>query len=622
MKKSLFALSMAVVFSLAVFGCNQKEETPEETTAVDIVSSASPMNAALAAGGKAVSKDDPAWINAKTLSLSPHAGGVKVDIGFVLGSSRDGMDEASIDYVPAYRAYYLEHPARLVIELDDLSFWSYESALDIPEDSLFYGIFKQPESSTNGFSIIFQLREDADVRVSDEKNVLSLDFSVRPEQDETKYYYVMADAQAEFSTSSIVSGDLFPTLSNDMNNIVLISHPYQTENEAKANLKTLIEKNDVLTENNTFEIGLEGNDLPSYGDQSKFSLVYSQNVIRRNGQPETLPVVMPDGLYLTSTADGSLALFSKQESIPDSEETYDYLWVMDQNGRLKLLYDMDFSNIDQAAFSPDGRRVAFLDKSGDDSLLYVYDLITNEFYDLGEERMGHMTSTFIWDTLGTAIYAISGSDNSQQLRKYDFVVQDEDARLTSVEEQEIGEGDLGFLNGELYFTNITEDNEEIVFKIKPEGGLHTEFARGSSFRISPDGQYMAIIRGAASMHSEDAKSSDEEDGGEDESNNAILLLLNMQTGEEMMVEESAYIVTYEWAPDGKLYYAKSISDDFSSEYSFMLRYYDPSLAQSFDVAEMAPSDFATTPNPNVLYINMIGKDDETPIRATYKFTLS
>ena len=622
MIKKLFAFSMALFLSLAVFGCGQKnEKTATPSGEVDLVSSASPMNDALATGGKTANEDDPAWVNAKTLTLMPRDNGVKVDISFVLGSSRDGMDEASIDYVPAYRAYYLEHPARLIIELDDLSFWSYESSLDIPEDSLLYGIFKQPESTTNGFSIVFQLREDMDVSVSDEKNVLSLDFTVRPEQDETKYYYVMADARTEFSTSSIVAGDLFPTLSNDMNNIVLISRPYKTENEAKANLKSLIEKNDVLNENNTFEIGLEGNDLPSYGDQSKFSLVYSQDIIRRNGQPETLPVVMPDGLYLNSTADGSLALFSKQESIPDSDETYDYLWVMDQNGKLKLLYDMDFSNIDQAAFSPDGRRVAFLDKSGDDSLLYVYDLITNEFYDLGEERMGNMTSTFIWDTLGTAIYAISGSDDSQQLRKYDFVIQDEDARLTSVEEQEIGEGDLGFLNGELYFTNITEDNKEFVFKIKPEGGLHTEFAPGSSFRLAQDGQYMAIIRNP-SHASEDEASSEEEHDGEDESNNSLLLLLNMQTGEEMVVEESAYVVTYEWAPDGKLYYAKSISDDFSSEYSFMLRYFDPVSGQSFDVAEMAPSDFATTPNPNVIYINMIGKDDQTPIRATYKFTLS
>lgn len=620
MTRKFIALFLSFFLSASLSGCSKQASEPiSEVASPDVVSAASPMSGVLASGGKAVSENTTEWINATSLDIiSSSETNAQVNIQFVLGSARDGMDEAIIDYVPEYNVYYLEHPARLVVELQNLSFWSYENTLAVPEDSLFYGIFKQIESTNNGFSIIFQLRDDVDVQVKDEKNTLSLDFTVREKQDDGKYYYVMADARNEFNTSGITKGDLFPSYSNDLNNIVLLSKPYKTEAEATADLQQLIADNNALSENNTFEIGLEGNDLPSYGDQSKFAAVYSQKVISQNGQSDTLPVVIPDGLYLGSTPDGSLALFSKQEAVDNSENTYDTLWVLDASGRVKPLYEIEFSSIDEAKFSPDGRRVAFLDKSGEDSILYVYDLDTAFLSNLSEEGLDSMTSSFIWDSLGTAIYAISGSDDSQQLVKYDFAIQNEDARVTAVEEYEIGEGDLGYLNGELYYTNVSENNEEVIYKIKPEGGLHTEFSKGSSFCFSPDGQYMTLLRSVADI----AGSTVSDDEGMSESNNVTFVLHNMQTNEEVMIEDNAYITTYTWAPDGKVYYTKSISDDFSSEFSFLLRYYDPTTSQIVDVAELSTSDFSTTPDPNVLFINLIGREDSLPIRATYKFTIN
>lgn len=613
------ALLLASVLSLgSLVGCG--DNNGAQSTAKDVVIQSATAGSVAGEGGEDIDN-----INAKTLDIASDQSGASISLRFVLGSQQTG-DEAESNKVPKYRAYLLPSPSRFVLEFDNLDYWDFLPTLNIPDDDpYFYGVFNQIQLSGNNqnaapqsFRIVFQLRQNVEVsKIEDKRDTLTVQLS--PVETESKVtYHVMSSDEASFIAGKLVNSvAFFPSLSNDEVNKVLVSKPYDSSEQADAALKTVLSENSaLLSEQNTFVVAIDGNSLPSYADSADYHDVFALNVIRRNGSPETLPVLMPDGLYHCSMADGSLSLFSKAILDEDGSSSANELWTLDDKGKFKRLTDIEFGDIAMAAFSPDGNRLALLERTSESSYLYIYDLVTNELDNLSEEGLGRTTSTFIWDALGTAIYAISGNE-SQQLLKYDFTIADTTLRVTTVEEQEIGEGDLGYYNGELYFTNVTDDDREVVFRIKPEGGLRSEFTEGGSFRIAPNSPYMAVLQSAFT-------DADESGDGEEElgSNQTTLLLYNMNTGEMFPVAEEGFVITFEWSTDGKLYYTMSISSDFSDEYSYRFMRYDPASQTNTEIADFISSDFAPAPDPNNIFIPLIRDDpDAPPIRATYLLRL-
>jgi len=241
------------------------------------------------------------------------------------------------------------------------------------------------------------------------------------------------------------------------------------------------------------------------------------------------------------------------------------------------------------------------------SYLYIYDLQTNSLDNLGEEGMGSQTSVFLWDPLGTAIYAITGEER-QQLLKYDFTIFDETARISAVEEREMTEGDLGFYNGDLYFTNIEDDPDagayrELIFRIKPEGGLRHEFATGGSFRLSPNGEYMAILR--------------TDTLGEEEMENTTLVIKNMLNGAESVIVTDQHVVAFAWGGSA-LFYTLSSDSSGEAQFGFDLMRYDPATLTHTLIGNLVSSDFFTTPNPKVIFIPLVREDEDLNIHATYK----
>lgn len=614
------AMLLAATLSLGLVtacGSGGNENAAPEDTVVE----GSGQNMTVAGEGG----EDIENINAKELTISSDQSGAQISLRFVLGSQQTG-DEAESNKVPKYKAYTLPSPARFVLEFENLDYWDFLPTINIDDnDPYFYGVFNQIQLSNNSqsaapqsFRIVFQLRQDMEVKeIGDKQDTLSVQLS--PLAQETKVtYHVMSSDEASFIAGKLVNSvDFFPSLSNDEVNKVLVSRPYATGEEARTAMESVIAENSpLLSEQNTFVVAIDGNSLPSYADSADHQNVYALNVIRRNGVPETLPVLMADGLYQCSMTDGSLSLFSKAILNEDGTSSANELWTRSDQGKFKRLTDIEFGDIAHAAFSPDGNRLALLERTSENSYLYIYDMVTNELDNLSEEGLGKTTSTFIWDALGTAIYAISGNDR-QQLLKYDFTVADTSLRVTAVEEQEIGEGDLGYYNGELYFTNVTEDDREVVFRIKPEGGLRSEFAEGGSFRIAPNSQYMAVLK-TSFTDVEEGSEEEEELGGSQTS----LILHNMNTGEQTSIIEDSFVISFEWSTDGKLYYTVGISSDFSDEYSYRFMGYDPATQSNTEIADFMSSDFAPAPDPNNIFIPLIRDvPDETPIRATYVLRL-
>lgn len=604
-KKTLIPLLLLAIFASITFGCSKG--TPSDTPDIGV------NDIEYDSGGEEMTN-----INMKSIAIEQKDGTLEVAIGFVHGDENSSVAETPAESVPYYKAYILKHPSRFVVEFSSIDYWAYDRTVNIADnDAYFYDIFKQFQINDNRFRIIFQLRKDADVKVSDNESELKLTFSNFTDYSDQNYS-VVTDALTAYDTGELETSGLFPTLCDGLTDKVLISKPFSSEAEAQVLQKSLFETyRDILNTGNTFVIAHKGNELPNGLDSNEYATVYSQNIIRRDGVEQTLPVVVPDGMYLCSTDDGYRSVFYKQLH-DDVGDTTQQLWITDADEKFKLLNEIEFSSITSAKFSPDGKKLAFIEQTTDSSYLYIYDMETNAIDNLGEQGLGIYTGSFIWDPLSTALYAISG-DESQQLLKYDFTIPDETARISPVEEQKISQSDLGFFNGELYFADVAEDaaaqsdsesaSKELIFKIKPEGGLRTEFAQGSSFKIASGGNYMAIL--SASVI------------GDEESSTSVttLKLKDMTTGVEALVLENEYIIAYNWSVDQKIYYTVAIDESLSLEYSFELRSYDVASKKHTVITEMSNSDFFTTPDPNIIYIPLIKDDDNENIRATYKFVI-
>ena len=562
----------------------------------------------LASGGSELENS-----NAKFLAVTNDQEKTTATFKFVMGSINNGIDEADAANVPAYRVYMLPSPSRLVIEFDTLDSWDYDRSFNLENDPNIYAVYKQYQINDDStFRIMFQLKKDVTAQVSDKADMLIVEMTPKETSDKESFY-VITDAVVEFNKGELTpQSGFFPILCKDEQNTLLLSSPFENQSEAEEfKNQVLQEYSSVIDPQMTFVIALEGNELPDYTANKDLEVVFDQKIIQRGSQEETLPVVMPDGMYLCTSLDGTISLFNKQlENDEQSDISPEELWILDSDGKLKRLSEIEFAMIDSAQFSPDGKRIAILERTSEISVLHVYNMETNTLeIDLGEEGFGKTTSKFTWDELGTAIYAITG-DESQQLQKYDFTVADESMRVSAVEEEELTDGDLQFYNGELYFSNEDYDYQEKIFKIKPEGGLRTEFSTGGKFSISPNGKYMAIMETAGMDGDEEAE---EESGG-----STSLKIKDMITGEEKYIIQNNFVVNFDWSQDGYLYY--SMGDDISQDYGFKLIRYDVASDQHQEIVRMRTSDFYTTVNPKLIYITYIS-EDEIKINATYKLTL-
>ncbi len=602
------ALFAALLMCAAFSACRAPGPEPVAATAVP---TATPWPDTYS-GGEALEN-----INAKEIvcSAAPDGGAYTISIKFVHGSRIAGVDEASSSSVPAYRAYKLGSPSRVVVEFDSLNYWDYERMLQIDQNDLMvYGAFKVTGASGGKFALYFQLKSDFVFNVSEESGAINLEIHPIAAQAETEGYHIIANALSAYREGFLADGGLTPALCEDLTSVALISERFASEEEAISQLNALMgSPAGGALEGRSDIVRLSGEALPAYNTSLDFTEVTALAPVRVSGAQTQLPVLMPDGLYLCSTVDGRRHLLSRplseepgEESLVDIQE----LWIVDESARAKRLTDFEFAAIEQAAFSPDGRRLAILERTEDASFLYIYDMDTNELsFNLGEEGFGSMTSNFVWDSMGTAIYAVSGTEQLQLL-KYDFTIPDETKRVSRVDETPMGDGDLGFFDGDLYFSDVSAEGDSIIYKIKPEGGIRTEYARGSGFRISPDNKYMVILDATAA-------------GGEETetTETATLTLKTIATGEEQIIVQNKFVVDFSWGHGGSLYY--SIGENIGEsedEYPYTLIRLTPGVVD-IELADMLAPDFFPAPNADTLFLPVQTSVNGKSIRATYIFDL-
>ncbi len=628
---------LGVLFCLTAFGCGAKSD-PAYALPAGFSSYGT-----LVSGGK-----DTGDVNAKSLTVSTQYNQEKsveetvLTFQFVTGSRiSGGTEELEGCGVPAYTIYTLDHPSRLVVEFQLLAHWDYSHGLEV-SNSLIQGCFQHSVADDPRVSVVFQLCNPVFFSADEKGDTLSIRLLPQQEEEEpVERYYVTVNAYSAYCEGSL-SRDfgLAPTLASDGQNILLISSPFETQEDAQEYMMNGQLQFPQIPVEQWQTMPLSDGSLPEYRLDLEHIQAYQTPAIRYGGVETVLPVMVPNGLYLCQEPGGGF-LYTQELAAGESGDTYQQLWIMDASGTSRLLTPFEFAAVEQAQFSPDGRKLAILERASGNSHLYVFDTDTYELLnDLSEMGFGNNTSKFIWNSMGNIIYAITGT-SGMQLHQFDYSIPDETRRHTIVDKNSVDEGGLGFYDGELYFCNSTMEEGARIFRIKPEGGIRKPFADGSAFAISADARYMAIL-------------SSSETGGDSQSGQS-LTVYNLPTGETSLVTSDFFPYDILWSEDCKtLYYIESrisggqTEDETSSEqdndgeaspeqadntdtvssqpadpYPYTLWAYDVATATSTQLLDLCAPDVFTSSASGTLYLNRYDVDEAgLGLRACYQLDLN
>ncbi len=639
MKKVLhrFGLLFAILSLIFLCAC-AKEDEAEVLPELPSVPSGFSLPGQLKIGG--VELDDA---NARTLTVESRGEETSLAFTFVSGSRMSGGDEeVSGGGIPTYTAYTLQDPARLVVEFDLLGYWDYAHgfSLDVPS---MLGYFQQTIFEQTRVSIYFQLKENSAIRTEEDGDTLriylneideALDESVDEQEDD---YFVVINAydayiEGAFSAEYAIS----PTLSSDLVHRVLISRAFATEAEAVAFINNGQATYPDIPKEQWQTVQLATGELPDYRVDLALIDAYSTPVVRYDNTELALPVVVPDGLYLANMPTGGY-LYTREAG--EGESVFQQLYVLEEDGGSRLLTPFEFISVESALFSPDGRKLAVLERGSESTHLYVFDTDTYELLnDLSEMGFGTNTNKMTFNAMGNVLYAISGT-SGMQIHQFDYAIPDEMQRHSVVDNDNVDEGSLGLFDGELYFTASNNiETGPMVYSIKPEGGVPKPYLPGSSFAISDDSRYMAIVKSA------------EQGGGSGQS----FTLIDLQSQAQTLITDEFYPYIMFFAPDGeKLYYVQSrisggLTEDATSfevedgeatseeseeesvtieepidDYPFTLWEYDVNERKSETILDLKTAFVYPSNEEGILYVNIMeaGDENNAQIRSFYRLDL-
>lgn len=627
MPRRVMSLILASAILLTVFlsACSSQEKAKEADPYKGFHS-----NERLSGGGPVEAA------NARSVSAEAQGETARVTFAFSSGSRiSDGSLEKEASGIPAYSVYMLPSPARLVVEFEGLSYWDYNRDVQLPEE-WFHGSFQHMVNGLETVWVYFQLKkDDVAYQVEEHDEGLSIILKEKTHAAQTAdnsegaqelNYFAVANAYKDYCSGNISREmDMYPCLTRDGDHIILISGAFDTEQEAKDYRASTIKATENALAEQWGVSALRPGSLPAYNEQLDYAAAYALNAARIGGTEQTLPVLLPNGQYLTEVPGGEAHLYARRvgldvdtddesegEDSDASASSYDELWMSDKRGSTqKRLIRYEFASIERAVYSPDGRKLAVLERSSEGSHLYIFDTDTYHLIaDLTELGFGSMVSDFTWDNFGGAVYALSGS-SGMQIHMYDFSVPDEGKRYSLVDDKGADEGDIGYSGGEIFFTQ-SDMGSSSIYRIKPEGGVRKPFATGGKFAVSADGRFMALYRTGAGVE-------------------GAFILRSMETGEEKEIPCDFPVNELLWSPkaDSVYYLENRLSggegEDSGGEetadadpYPYTLWVYDVASGESRALADLAGTSITPSPDGSSIYIHYVDRDTMGErINATY-----
>lgn len=593
MRNKLYSVLLTAVAACMLFGCAPQQEAPVINKYREFVSGQ------VLTGGTAAEN-----VNLSQIRAERQGDVLNLSFEFIEGSRMSGgTQEGELYAVPQYAVCQLVSPSRIAVELDQLSYWDYERVMEL-DDELIYGCFRENLFGSPGATIYFQLSDDVNYKVQEKGSTLTISIvSAAKVLEEAKYtpapeeytarvqYFAATNAYAQYCAGTITREyDVTPVLSRNFNDVVLMSPAFDTQQEAERFKSLAVEASGDLLAEQWDIIALYHNDLPIYNEELDSRLAYSRNVIRRGGAEQTLDVLLPDGIYLCTAPNGTI-LFSKRirDNSTNEEDAreYEQLWTADSNASKQLLR-FEFAAIESCLFSPDGQKLAVLESADEGAHLYIFDTNTYELLvDLSEVGFGGMVSAFTWDSLGSTIFAVSGS-STMQVNQYDFSIPDETKRHAVVDKDGVDEGSVAVFEGEVLFTESDMEKGAQIYRIKPDGGVRRAFLSGGAFKLSPDSRYLAYSPSGSALMTTGAAEG--------------LALYDLATGESSAITDEFAVYDFVWNCDSsKLFFFENRLSGGENE----------GLIEGTAEGEQAADDAATAPT-----------EPETPVvEDEYPYTL-
>ena len=620
MQKHILAIILAALMLLSLCACAKEdaEATPsaEELTYDGFTSEETSGGAELNDG------------NLRTVTVSESGTDTVIALDFCLGSNLTAGDtELSLRTLPDYSIRLLGEPFRLAIRIGKLEHTDYLLNNSGLNSGLISGSFSVSGADDDSYTasdgmLTVTLRPlaapDAPKQTPDDNSDNAvIDVSAAEKAADGEAYYVVANAFDMYRSGTLNCGnDMTPTLSSDMETILLISAGQSSKDDAQRLMDKLLASDGAVSALWSI-VKLKYGELPAYESGMEYLAAYDIAPCRIKVKQEQGSIIIPDGLALTVTPDKSACLYSKRiKEYSDGGETIEYeqLWLYGYSSGSRAFSKYQFEQIVSAAFSPDGRRLAVLEMAGESAHLYVFDVDSRDLItDLSAVGFGDAISAYCWDSMGGRLFSIGGSGEIS-VHQYDFNVPDEAKRHSDVDKKGCDEGMIGFADGEVYFVETTMENDGAIYSIKPEGGSRRVFISGDNFSISPDSRYMAYTLSGGDAAGTKASS---------------FAYIDMQTGDVTEITRGFNVFNFMWSLDGKkiFYFENRLSgssddgegeEQLNDEYPYTLWVYYTESGVNKAVADLMSTSIIPGRDTDTVYICYTDKETlGSVVRATY-----
>ncbi len=540
-------------------------------------------------------------INLKDIDITLEEDRTVITLSMLSGSRNAGYAESKLTKLPEYEISELGQPQRLMIKLHDMSFWDYEEKSTWEFSDTVLGLFREVPANDNTLIIYIQLSCGAEYNVEESEGDLIIRLSPGVRNEEQKYF-CLSNSFSEYQDGTWPrSVEMTPVLCIDLNNVLLVSKPFDTEEEANAFKEAADEAlKDVLPNNEVYVAQLGKDILPDFLSKD-YSAAVGKSVVMKQGVLMDTPLLLPNGKYLASASDGRIAFSRRYGSDrPDIYPFSEKLWILDTNGRMQNIEVHDFYSIEEAAFSPDGNYLGILDISVQDRVLYVYDFTSGELINLGEEGFCD-TAALAWSDENNTLFAMTGYEPVQLMSCRFFP--DGTFTVETIDDSLSSAGKLGVSQGRLFYAENT-GSSGTIYQLDNK----REVTRGTNFTFSPDGKTMLVLEEASSETEEVLTS---------------LKLCDIETGESSYIVKDANISGFYFSVNGsKVYYMDASVSEPAGEYGYGLFSYDIAADNREQITLCSTGDFAMSLDPGEIYLIYFISDTYNNFFATYSYDLN
>lgn len=461
--------------------------------------------------------------------------------------------------VPAYSVTGLENPSRLCLEME-LSGRDF-AGQEVPETGLFSGLFYEAEGES--VRLYLQFRGNIGYKLAEDGQNLVV--TVRADDMTAgQAYYLRLPYEESVALLASEEG-LTPALSEDAVTLTYISAPYASLEEVEAARLELEESLAQAGSDATPQISAMANGAaPEVLQAISRQALNTLGALRlEDGSVQEAEVFALDARFLCWMPDGVSAVVARPL---EGEEAGEEVWIYSLEGQREKLFEGEFSSLQKAAVTADGRYLSLVEQLSGARMVYVYDRQQGGLELLSAQGFGDYTSDIAWSA-ENKLYAMTGND-VMQLMVYDPSLSgSEQSAVRAVEEREGTYGTLGCAGGWVYFSDEFGD----ILRVNPETTTRELFTPGDGFQLSNDGQFMAVT-----MYI------DNEDG----SVTSYLSVKSIQGQEQAQVEMGSQLWNMCWDKDSKtLYYLLANPGD--PDYPSSLYAFDIEGGQSRKLGDLA-----------------------------------